>query len=175
MNGKKEDIPYRTDFRKFDETDKSLMNLPAFNHLCYFNLCKVSYSDKTLNQLREDAASSGTFVRYYHRFRKLSRWKTDLGFEVNRTLLKVLIEGMELRFKRIRLAKSIWGLRYEMNLNRKKVYRYLVERDGEVCSNCTATELLEIDHIVPVSKGGGNNYKNLQLLCRQCNRIKSNK
>lgn len=31
----------------------------------------------------------------------------------------------------------------------------------------------EIDHIVPISRGGSNFSKNLQLLCRDCNRAKS--
>ena len=31
---------------------------------------------------------------------------------------------------------------------------------------------LEVDHIVPKSKGGGDYYENYQLLCGSCNRIK---
>jgi site-specific DNA-methyltransferase (adenine-specific) len=34
---------------------------------------------------------------------------------------------------------------------------------------------LEIDHIRPVSKGGGDYYENYQLLCGSCNRIKGNR
>lgn len=34
---------------------------------------------------------------------------------------------------------------------------------------------LEVDHIVPVSKGGTNHVTNLQCLCFDCNRGKSNK
>ena len=33
----------------------------------------------------------------------------------------------------------------------------------------------EIDHIVPKSKGGQDDDANLQLLCGNCNRIKSDK
>ena len=34
---------------------------------------------------------------------------------------------------------------------------------------------LEIDHIVPVAKGGGDYYENYQLLCGNCNRIKGDR
>ncbi|GAB6393376.1 MAG: HNH endonuclease [Treponematales bacterium] len=34
---------------------------------------------------------------------------------------------------------------------------------------------LEIDHIVPKSKGGGDYYENYQLLCGSCNRIKGDR
>ena len=34
---------------------------------------------------------------------------------------------------------------------------------------------LEIDHIIPKSKGGGDNYENFQLLCGSCNRIKGDR
>ena len=35
--------------------------------------------------------------------------------------------------------------------------------------------LLEIDHIIPVSKGGLTEESNLQTLCWKCNRSKSDK
>jgi site-specific DNA-methyltransferase (adenine-specific) len=34
---------------------------------------------------------------------------------------------------------------------------------------------LEIDHIIPKSKGGGDYYENYQLLCGACNRIKGDR
>ena len=46
------------------------------------------------------------------------------------------------------------------------------------CGNSTYLEpnlLLEIDHIIPVSKGGCTIEDNLQTLCWKCNRAKSNK
>ncbi len=49
----------------------------------------------------------------------------------------------------------------------------VLKRDDYRCQMCGATAQdgakLEIDHIHPVSKGGGNDLSNLQVLCRDCN------
>lgn len=50
------------------------------------------------------------------------------------------------------------------------------------CDTCTPRHLLgkhkpdspELDHIVPLSRGGAHSYANTQLLCRLCNSLKSN-
>ena len=45
-------------------------------------------------------------------------------------------------------------------------------RDGARCRRCRSAVNLEIDHIVPLSKGGKTEQANLQTLCRRCNRRK---
>lgn len=52
----------------------------------------------------------------------------------------------------------------------------IFERDGYTCVNCgfTEKELLEIDHIKPISKGGKTEPDNLQTLCHDCNIRKGN-
>ncbi len=63
----------------------------------------------------------------------------------------------------------------------KKLREFIKNRDNFTCCNCgnsTHIEpnlLLEIDHIIPVSKGGQTVEENLQTLCWKCNRAKSNK
>ncbi len=54
----------------------------------------------------------------------------------------------------------------------------LYEEQNGACHGCFNefdARNLEIDHIVPKSKGGGDYYENYQLLCGHCNRTKSNK
>ena len=48
-------------------------------------------------------------------------------------------------------------------------------RDGGRCRKCKRAINLEMDHIVPVSRGGKTEESNLQTLCRRCNRAKSKK
>ena len=56
--------------------------------------------------------------------------------------------------------------------------RYQILKRDRVCQLCGATReqaRLEVDHIVPRSKGGTNDPDNLQVLCARCNRGKSNR
>lgn len=69
----------------------------------------------------------------------------------------------------------------QRTLMTKKLREYIKNRDNFTCCTCgnsTHTEpnlLLEIDHIIPISKGGPTTEDNLQTLCWKCNRSKSNK
>jgi len=57
----------------------------------------------------------------------------------------------------------------------KEVQREVWRRDGGRCVECGSKVNLEFDHIIPLSEGGSNTARNIQLLCEPCNRRKSNK
>jgi hypothetical protein len=96
---------------------------------------------------------------------------------LNRQTIDALIESVG---QKIRFRKSAAGQRALMTA---ALRNFIKQRDKHTCLNphCSislAQEphlLLEVDHIVPVSRGGMSTPNNLQTLCWRCNRTKSNK
>ncbi len=64
--------------------------------------------------------------------------------------------------------RADWASRYVSAEVRAAV---LAKTDGR-CAACGSMEDVEIDHVVPISKGGTGEESNLQALCRKCNRKK---
>lgn len=54
----------------------------------------------------------------------------------------------------------------------ESVRMFVWQRDEGKCVECGSQKNLEFDHIIPVSKGGSNTERNVQLLCERCNREK---
>ena len=80
--------------------------------------------------------------------------------------------------EKIKFEKSAAGQRALMT---SKLRQHIKERDNFTCKKCGASIykepnlLLEIDHIIPVSKGGLTAEDNLQTLCWRCYRKKGAK
>ena len=68
------------------------------------------------------------------------------------------------------------GVEYQQGtLAGYELREYLLEKFHRTCAYCGATEVpLEIEHIVPRSRGGSNRPSNLTLACRPCNERKGN-
>lgn len=95
--------------------------------------------------------------------------------KLNSDTIDALISTMS---EKVKFAKSAAGQRALMTA---KFRGYIKDRDDHTCQFCGVSLaeqehlLLEVDHIVPVSKGGLSVEENLQTLCWRCNRSKSNK
>lgn len=58
-----------------------------------------------------------------------------------------------------------------------RIRNAVLRRDNYLCQPCLKrgryTEAAEVDHIVPLASGGGNELENQQSICKPCHRIKS--
>ncbi len=94
---------------------------------------------------------------------------------LNSPTIDALVETLS---GKIRWRKSTAGQRALMTA---KFREHIKARDNYTCQQCSVALaeqpllLLEVDHIIPVSRGGMSTEENLQTLCWRCNRTKSNK
>lgn len=103
---------------------------------------------------------------------------TDLKPSDVLVLIKALTLEQEKKFTRLRklveLAETIDKV-VRRDPIPEDVQLFVWQRDKGRCVKCGNNENLEYDHIIPVSKGGANTARNIQLLCEGCNRSKHNK
>jgi hypothetical protein len=94
--------------------------------------------------------------------------------------VKALLVSREVKRKK-KIEKAMAYLEVDnrgtSNVNQRepipdKVKLFVWKRDDGRCVKCGSREKLEFDHIIPVSKGGSNTARNIQLLCEKCNRKK---
>ncbi len=72
---------------------------------------------------------------------------------------------------------NIKGIEYQQDtLMGYEIREYLLEKFNRKCIYCDKTNIpLEIEHIIPKSRGGTNRVDNLAIACRACNQLKGNK
>lgn len=118
--------------------------------------------DKTISKI-----SSGAYLR------KFGNWSTALRAFVD----YINTDESEFEIKGRGAVDSAHKTRRDINLRlRFKV----LQRDNFACQACGASPAkdpsvnLQVDHIIPWSKGGETELDNLQTLCSMCNMGKSN-
>ena len=94
-------------------------------------------------------------------------------FKFNSNNINHLISEIEYKLSK-RIAKG-----YERTKLTPAIRESILVRDNFTCCKCGNSQykepnlLLEVDHIIPISKGGKTEPNNLQTLCWRCNRKKS--
>lgn len=71
----------------------------------------------------------------------------------------------------IRLLNYIKHFSRGLRPNRSRIYK----RDGHECVYCGSKKSLTLDHVIPKSRGGSNDWTNLVTSCVKCNLKKSNR
>jgi hypothetical protein len=104
---------------------------------------------------------------------ELTRKETILSKEEKKLIILEKIEKEKRKFERLKFKHE--GTKNKRERISEDVKTIVWRRDQGKCVECGSQEKLEFDHIIPVSKGGSNTARNLQLLCENCNRTKSDK
>jgi len=121
--------------------------------------------------------SYGSFL-YQNRGYDVTGRDSARPYDENKLLIMEFVDRERQRFERLK-AKFDSGASQEIKRERLQIpeeVRIAVwRRDQGRCARCRSRENLEYDHIVPVSKGGSNTVRNVELLCESCNRQKGNR
>ena len=88
--------------------------------------------------------------------------------------IQKLITRVEQKQGSYYLDNEIWEsiCRVERGKVSNRIRFAIYKRDGYRCKMCGKSgdnNNLEIDHIIPISKGGKSTFDNLQTLCHDCN------
>jgi 5-methylcytosine-specific restriction endonuclease McrA len=91
---------------------------------------------------------------------KMRAWR-----KANPEKVQVWVRNRRAKFKGLSGSHTLADILAQMNIQRGKC----------VYCRCDITKSYQVDHIVPVARGGTNDKANLQLLCKPCNLDKRDK
>lgn len=97
---------------------------------------------------------------------------TGLGEDDVLALIEKQENGRQRELRRAHALQAMAGSPATRDPIPTEVKTEVWRRDAGACVQCGSNENLEFDHIIPLSMGGANTIRNLQLLCMTCNRSK---
>ena len=107
------------------------------------------------------------------RLANIETWVRRLAFKVPLATISTELVKFDTQ---LMTNPEISGVAYQQGaLVGYEVREYLLEKCGRRCVYCGAQNIpLEIEHIIPKSRGGSSRVSNLTLACEKCNRAKNN-
>lgn len=153
-----------------------VINDETLDHISnVYNVQKKAEEFAYENRHRADAFSKYTpvFKMYYRSPQGRSYRKSEYFFDTNG--LKLLYSEVKSLLSKQNHAKA------QRSAMTAQMRESILRRDNWTCQRCgnsiykEPNLLLEVDHIIPISKGGKTEPNNLQTLCWKCNRSKSDK
>lgn len=160
-----DDIKNNIEYGKFDIINKYMINyfLIKYEKKLVNNLIKHPITNFTIKVIIELTNINGKTKSL-----KQDTFDTE---EIEEIILK-LQNKTNGRYNDREIWDSICNIERAKVTNRMRFAIY--KRDGYRCCKCgRKTNDLEIDHIMPIAKGGKTHPNNLQTLCKKCNMEKS--
>lgn len=146
------------------------------------------YARRALRRGRRHRKTRYRPPRFQNRRRKVGWLPPSLEARVNQTLHAlakfrhlapiVALSVEHVKFDTQKLENpEIAGVEYQQGtLVGYEVREYLLEKWGRACVYCGATDRpLQVEHIVPKSRGGSDRVSNLALACAPCNQTKGHR
>lgn len=87
-------------------------------------------------------------------------WMVGLSMVTGALLLRLAVKGRRPSVGRVKRRRRVWS---------EEERKFILERDGWACVGCGARDQLEIDHVIPFSRGGACSVENAAVRCRSCN------
>lgn len=139
----------------------------------YYSLEKIKFKLRTFTYRKN--------LNHYNPNTK--EWWTDeshikITFKACLSYSEIISRVLILNNYKFKMTEYEYKCEDQRKLMTEKLRRTIILRDNKTCQLCgkkCKENEIEIDHIIPVSKGGKTCEDNLQVLCRDCNRRKSNK
>ena len=134
--------------------------------------------------LDDENAYCFTTIRMQTRYRQVNYVKHPYTVSVIDSECSVSWDWLNKRYNRLReigfeATLEEYECKNQRKLLTKKLRKQIMERDNYTCQTCgkyMPDEVgLQIDHIIPVSKGGKTVASNLRVLCNKCNGSKGAK
>lgn len=160
-----EDIKEKCFFNRYDINDlpKNQKRLSKIEKKYFYNLTKNPQKDFSIHVYLEltDLNKNRTFDA-----------KSNVFYS---NQIRSLIKRINNKRNTFYLDQEIWNAicRVERGKVSNKMRFAIYDRDGHRCRMCGCRfDDLEIDHIIPIAKGGKSTMDNLQTLCHNCNKRK---
>lgn len=160
-------------------------NLEHRGHIIKFNL----ESRRSIRRTRRNRKTRYRAPRWSNRKRDKGWLPPSLMSRVNNIvnlcykltkitcISNIVVETVKFDTHSLTQGTQLYGVEYQQGtLQGYNIREYLLEKWQRACAYCGITNVpLEIEHIIPRSRGGSNRISNLTLACNDCNQSKSNK
>ena len=152
--------------------------------------CKACRSKYAADQYKKDKAKFTAFSKnyaiknratlsaYQKEWAKANPDKVLAAQKRYRDKNKELLANKRKTEERKAYSRNYWQIRKAKKANNgvfKIAKKEIIALYSKPCFYCGSTNSIEIDHIIPIDRGGTHGIGNLASSCSACNRSKSNK